>query len=391
MCSSKDKILQTVETNGTELFAMACDIFDHPECGREEVYACRRITDYLEQKGFAVERGIGGLETAFRATWEQGSGGPSIGLMMEYDALRDLGHACGHHLQGPTCIGAALALKETVKEPFKLVLYGTPDEESRGGKIDMVNNGCFRDIDVIFSHHTKSQTCVSQGSMALAPHHVTFHGKPAHAAVSPWEGRSALDALMLAFHGLEIMREHVRDGSRIQYTILERTGPANIIHAQARAHITLRSDDRFYLEDMQRRMIKVLNGACEMTETTYEISYLPVYWNMIRIEALREKALGIAAELGVEKIAHNTTGLFGSTDVGNVSWIVPNLNLNTYYCDHSEHTVEYLNNGKTEKARTCMLSGSKIIGLTALELIRDPAFLAEVKAQHAAATAGAKR
>ena len=112
---------------------------------------------------------------------------------------------------------------------------------------------------------------------------------------------------------------------------------------------------------------------------------------MIRIEALSDKALAIAEELGVEKIAYNDQSLFGSTDVGNVSWVVPNLNLNTYYGDYSEHTEEYLNNGKTEKALASMLSGSKIFGLTALELLQNPAFFAEVKAEHAAATAAARR
>ena len=225
--------------------------------------------------------------------------------------------------------------------------------------------------------------------MALAPHQVTFHGTPSHAAVAPWEGRSALDALLLTFQGLEFMREHVRDGSRIQYTILERTGPTNIVHAQARAHITLRSNDRFYLEEMQKRMENVLKGACLMTDTTYELHQLPVYWNMIRLETLKNKALEIAEEIGAEKIADNDCSLFGSTDVGNVSWIVPNLNLNTYYCEHSEHTVGYLNNGKTENARTSMISASKIMALTALDLIADRAFMEAVKAEHAAATAGA--
>ena len=381
----KDAIQQAVEANGAELFAIACDIFDHPECGREEVYASNLLTKYLEEIGFAVERGIGGLETAFRATWEQGSGGPSIGFMMEYDALRDLGHACGHHLQSAVCIGAALALMAHCKEPFKLVLYGTPDEESRGGKIDMVNSGCFRDVDVIFSHHTKNNTSISEGSMALAPNRVTFRGTPAHAAVAPWEGRSALDAMMLAFHGLEIMREHVHDGSRIQYTILERTGPANIIHATAQAHITLRSNDRYYLVEMQRRMERVLDGACMMTETTYEIQRLPVYWNMIPIPSLREKALAIAAEIGAEKLSKRESTLFGSTDVGNVSWVAPNLNLSTYYGDFNEHTVAYLNNGKTKAARSAMITGSKILALTALELICDPDFLETVKCEHRAA------
>ena len=382
MNGDKQTILRAVESNAEELFSVACDIFDHPECGREEYYASDLLVKYLEEKGFSVERGTGGLETAFRATWEQGQGGPSIGFMMEYDALRNLGHACGHHLQGPVTIGAALALREAVREPFRLVLYGTPDEESRGGKIDMVNSGCFTDVDVIFSFHTSSSTSASQGNMALAPNRVTFHGKAAHAAAAPWDGRSALDAMMLAFHGLEIMREHVKDGSRIQYTVLENTGPANIIHAKAKAHITLRSGNRYYLEEMQQRMENILKGACLMTDTTYEIEHLPVYWNILPIQALRKKALSIAAELGAENLLVESTGLGGSSDVGNVSWVAPNLNMNTYYCDYPAHTVDYLNNGKTEKARNSMVRGSQILGLTALELIKDPAFMAEVKAEH---------
>ena len=111
----KENLLNVVAANADRLFAIACDIFDHPEIGREEYYASDLLAKLLEGEGFAVERGMGGLETAFRATWEQGSGGPSIGFMMEYDALRGMGHACGHHLQGATTIGAALALKAVVK------------------------------------------------------------------------------------------------------------------------------------------------------------------------------------------------------------------------------------------------------------------------------------
>lgn len=160
MSDAKNALLQAVEANADRMFAIACDIFDHPECGREEYYACDLLTRFLEEEGFTVERGVGGLATAFRAAWEQGSGGPAIGFMMEYDALRGMGHACGHHLQGPATMGAALALKAVVKEPFKLVLYGTPDEESRGGKIDMVEAGLFRDVDVMFSYHTgRSTSC----------------------------------------------------------------------------------------------------------------------------------------------------------------------------------------------------------------------------------------
>ena len=385
---TKKHLLQVVEANADRLFTLACDIFDHPELGREEYYASDRLTKFLESEGFAVERGVGGLETAFRAVWEQGSGGPAIGFMMEYDALKGMGHACGHHLQGPTTIGAALALKEVVKEPFKLVLYGTPDEENKGGKIDMVEQGCFRDVDVMFSHHTGRKTSCSFANKALAPQQVTFHGTPAHASAGPWKGRSAMDAMMLAFHGLEIMREHVRDGSRIHYTILQDTGPSNIVHETAKAHITLRADDKVYLEEMRQRMENVLKGACLMTDTTYEMDWRPVYWNYVPNQTLRQRAFAIAKELNVPVLSTADSRGSGSSDIGNVSWVAPSMNLNTYY-DFGAHTLEHAKNGKTEKARYAMYEGSQILSLVALDCITDPDYLAAVRAEYQAAVAHA--
>ena len=384
MEATKQALLQAAEKYANELFSVACDIFDHPEEGGTEVYASARLIQFLEEKGFTVEKGIAGLETSFRAVWERGTGGPSIGFLLEYDALRGMGHACGHHLQGPGCINAALALIESCKEPFKLVLYGTPDEEIQGGKIVMEKEGCFRDVDVMFSYHTGANTSVTNTNKALAPTRVYFHGTPSHASSAPEKGRSALDAMMLAFHGLEIMREHVKDGCRIHYTILEATGAANIVHASAAAHITLRSPDRRYLEDMVRRMENVVKGACLMTETTADFEYRNVYWNLIPIRQLQSAVMEAAQEIGAEKIRQvdRSSVSGGSTDVGNVSWVVPTVFVSTYYNDAAAHTVEWLNAGKTEKARSSMLSAGKIMGLTSLRLITDKQFLEEVKREH---------
>lgn len=365
-----------------ELFALGCDIFDHPELGRQEYYASDRLTAFLEQEGFAVQRGVGGLETAFRATWEQGSGGPAIGFMMEYDALKGLGHGCGHHLQGPVCIGAALALKKVCKEPFKLVLYGTPDEEGRGGKIDMVNNGCFRDVDVMLAYHTGGSASVSYKNKALAPIRVTFHGRPAHASGAPWKGRSAMDAMMLAFHGLEILREHVKDGCRIHYTILEGTGPSNIVHETAKTHITLRSDDRLYLEELQGRMENVIRGACLMTDTTADIQPLNVYWNLVPVECLRETVLQVARTLDAQRLDEGKLHGKGSTDVGNVSWVVPTVYMTTFYDDNGAHTEPYRDAGKSEQAKRAMVSAAEILGVTALQLIYDQSLLSQAKEEH---------
>ena len=383
MDNRKQALLQGVEDRADALFAVACDLFDHPEQGMEEVYASGLLTDLLEKEGFAVERGIAGLPTAFRATWEQGSGGPTIGFLLEYDALRGVGHGCGHHLQGPACIAAALALRESCKDTFKLVLYGTPDEEISGGKIVMEQQGYFRDVDAMLSYHAASTTSVSRGNRALAPTRVTFHGNPSHASGAPEKGRSALDAMLLTFHGLEIMREHVKDGCRIHYTVLEGTGASNIVHESARAHITLRAYDRRYLEDMQRRMENVVKGACLMTETTAEFEHRNVYWNIVPVAALSEAAMTAAREIGAEQIGETESVISGgSSDVGNVSWVVPTVLVYTYYDKAGAHTEQWLAAGKTENARSSMVSGGKIMGLTALKLITDKALLEQVKQQH---------
>ncbi len=382
MTEEKKRFIASVESRADELFAIGCDIFDHPEYKREEYHAAELLTAYLEKQGFAVEKGLAGMPTAFRAVWERGKGGPSIGFMVEYDALVGLGHACGHHLQGPAGIGAALALREVCDKDVKIVVYGTPDEEHSGGKIDMAEQGFFTDVDVMFSCHTSGRTFASFTSKALAPNIVTFHGKPAHASGAPFNGRSAMDAMLLAFHGLEVMREHVKDGCRIHYTILEGTGPSNIVHEKAKAHITLRAPDRFYLEDMRKRLDNILRGACLMTDTTFDINPLKVYWNVIPVPSLRKLGLDIAEEVGAKKVDRSDPPGGGSTDVGNVSWVVPTLNMNVYFCDFGGHTAEYCSMGKTENARDFTVKTAEIMGLSALTLVNDPALLAKAKAEH---------
>lgn len=150
----KETIKQAVAPYMAELTKMADRIYDLAEPGLEEVRSSAILTDYLEKKGFQIERGIAGLPTAFRAVYEQGNGGPSFGFLAEYDALKGIGHACGHHMQGPSVIGAALTLRDLCKDqPYKIVIYGTPAEETVGGKIIMKEKGCFQDIDLALMMH----------------------------------------------------------------------------------------------------------------------------------------------------------------------------------------------------------------------------------------------
>ncbi len=177
MNKDKELLFQNVEKRREDLCSLSDQIYDFQEISMEEFQSSALLVKYLREHGFEVETGIAGLETAFRAVYRQGSGGVRIGLLAEYDALEGMGHGCGHHMQGPSVIGAALAIKECCSaQNFELIVYGTPAEETVGGKIIMGDAGCFQDIDVAFMMHGGPNTCTDVKCMALENFKVTFHG-----------------------------------------------------------------------------------------------------------------------------------------------------------------------------------------------------------------------
>lgn len=259
----KEKLRTYIDSICGELCGLSDDIFDHPECGGEERYAVERLTTFLRDQGFTVETGIAGLATAFRAVYQVGTGGPSIGLLCEYDALKGFGHGCGHHMQGPAVLGAVAALRRCLGEgtPAKIVVYGTPAEETSMGKTIMLREGYFRDIDIALMTHANPETNVDVKSLALRSYRVKYHGVSAHAAIKPEDGRSALDALMLACHGLECLREHVRDDVRMHYAIRETSPLSNVVPDFVEASFVIRSYSTDYIETLVPRLEKVLRGG----------------------------------------------------------------------------------------------------------------------------------
>ena len=183
----KERLFQTIDGVREELIAMADDIFDHPETGMEEFHALDVLTQWLMREAFEDETGIAGVPTAFQAVFHHRNGGPNLGLLCEYDALPGLGHACGHHLQGPSILAAAKALKEAdLDQAYTITVYGTPAEESISGKIQMIRNGCdFTDLDVAFMMHGGPNTQVDVKSLANSKYKVIYHGTSAHAALRP--------------------------------------------------------------------------------------------------------------------------------------------------------------------------------------------------------------
>ena len=379
----KEVMFRDIDGIRNEMTAMADDIFDHPEIGMEEFHAQKVLTDWLEKEGFAVERGVAGVETAFKAVYRQGEGGPNIGLLCEYDALPGIGHACGHHMQGPSILAAAKALKDAeIREPYTITVYGTPAEESVSGKIRMIQNGCtFEELDAALMMHGGPETQVDVKSLANSKYKVIFHGVSAHAAIKPEKGRSALDALILAFQGIEFLREHVNSDVKIHYTVVNCGGtPENVVPAYADASVYVRSYNRAYLDTVCKRFEKVLKGAAMMTETEVEIIEEKKVDNKIPVLTLNDLVMKQAEEIHAPQIAPAREKT-GSTDFGNVMRRVPGTCARIAFVapGAAAHSQEYIEAGKTEAAHDAVIYGAKILAGTALELIENPELLKQAK------------
>lgn len=376
----KEKIREYIDSISSELEAMSDRIFDLAEISCEEFESCRILEEYLEAHGFQVEHGVGGMETAFRAIYEQGEGGPSFGLLAEYDAL-SMGHGCGHQMQGPAVIGAALCIRELCGEkPYKIVVYGTPAEEALGGKIIMQENGCFRDIDLALMMHGAPETCVDVKTMALENFRVTFHGKEAHAAMSPEKGRSALDGILISFQGIEFMREHVLEDTRMHYTILDAGGPTNVVPGKAVAEYTLRSYNTQYLSEVVKWFMDILKGAALITGTTYTVERDPAYKAKIPCMRLNDLIMENAKAFDAPQITPPREKT-GSTDFGNVMYEVPGscIRLAFVPAGTAAHSEEYLNAGKSEEAHRAVRLSAEILAGTCLDILENPQLMTEIK------------
>ncbi len=381
----KQQLFEHIDRQRDTLCQMADFIFDHPEYDGQEYQASKLLTGFLSEHGFQTETGVGGYETAFRAVYQNLEGGPSIGILCEYDALVGLGHGCGHHMQGPACLGAAIALKENLKDlPYRLVVYGTPAEETQGAKAQMIKNGCFHDIDVAFMMHGSPTTCTDIKCLADQSFKVVFHGKRAHAALAPEKGRSAFDAMLTAFNGLEYLREHVPDDTRMHYTITKLPGPSNVVPAEAEGKFSLRSFSKKNLEAVVERFYDIIKGAALIAGVSYEVTLIHDFYNKIPVLKLNELLMDNARLAGAPRLSPPRERT-GSTDFGNVMYEVPGSCIRVAFVPEgtSSHTQEFVDAGKSKEAHDCILYGAKSIAGAALDLIQQPELMEAVKTEFA--------
>ena len=381
----KKELFANIDKQRTDLINMADNIFDNPEYEGQEFLAAGLITKYLKENGFQVEMDIADFPTAFKATYNNGIGGPTIGILCEYDALRGLGHGCGHHMQGPGCIGAAVALKNIcVDGPYKIVVYGTPAEETLSAKCAMLKKGCFKELDVAFMMHGGPNTCTDIKCLALSTFEVVFKGKGAHAALAPEKGRSGLDALMIAFNGIEFLREHVPEDVRMHYTITELPGPMNVVPKKAVGEVALRSFSKETLDKVVLRFRDIIKGAALIAGVDYEITQKSDLYNKIPVLTLNDLLMDNAKLAGAPQLALPREKT-GSTDFGNVMYEIPGSCIRVAFVPEgtSSHTQEFVDAGKSEDAHNCVIYGAKAIAGAALDLIENPEKMEAVKKEFA--------
>jgi len=432
LSKNKTFIEQSVEKHKSELIKMSDDIWAKAETAFEEYDSSKILSDYAQANGFTVEKGVAEMPTAFVATY--GSGKPVIGILGEFDALPGIsqkaspikesleqgagGHGCGHNLFGAGSLGAAIAIKELIeagKIKGTVKFFGTPSEEKYFGKIWMVKAGLWNDVDVNISWHPAAKMEADvQSSLALVDFKVEFFGQAAHASADPWNGKSASDALELYTSGINYYREHVKPTVRMHYHIEDAGQVVNVVPDYSKIWVRIRDSKRSGMLPVYERVMEMAEGAAIMANVDFKISLISGIYEVLvnrsggEIMQKNMELLGPIAyseeetEFGKtiqEETEKPTVGLDGtikpllatrknpgggSTDVGDVSWNVANINLRvtTAPVDTPWHSWAVVACGGMSIGHKGMIYASKVMAMTMLDLYENPKLVEKVKDEY---------
>ncbi|MEX2542079.1 MAG: M20 family metallopeptidase [Trueperaceae bacterium] len=375
-----------VAAREAELLELSHRIHANPEIRFQEIQASSVLAGTLEEAGFQLERGVGGLATAFRAELPGTGAGPTVAVLAEYDALEGLGHGCGHNIIATAAIGAGLALAPLMgKLPGKLLVIGTPAEEGGGGKAILIEAGVFDDVDAAMMIHPYHLDQSGIAMLASFKWHVRFRGKPAHAALAPHLGVNALDAVRLAFSGLDALRQQVRPDVRMHAIVTHGGDAANIIPERAEMLLVGRASDGAYLfDDLAPRLRNVVEGAALMTGATVEVADAsPAYRELRTNTALASRFEAHSARVGRKVSSWSQSDAAGSTDMGNVSQQLPSLHAMLAIDDTAlPHTEAFREAARSARGDRTVLDGARILASIAADLMSDPDVLEQVVQSH---------
>lgn len=435
----KPDVIAGVERRASELIRLSDQVWGFAETALKEARSSAVLAEYAEKQGFRVTRGVAGMPTAFIA--EYGSGRPVIGIVGEFDALPGLsqktqptrealvagapGHGCGHNLFGAASLGAAAALKDLLaagRLKGTIRFYGTPAEEAVGGKVYMAREGLFKDVDVMLAWHPGDRTAAdNSSSQAIVDFIVEFKGRTAHAAFDPWNARSAADAAEAFVHGVNLLREHVRPTVRMHYVIQRAGEVPNVVPDYAKVWMWVRDSRGSGIEPVLARVRQIAEGAGKIADVepkfTIQAGDYEILVNQTGTKLLHEnlRVLGPLSytpeEQEFAKAIQRTVGIEergvvgdvqpfrdpppaepegGSTDVGDVSWLVPTVNLTvtTGVWNSPWHAWPVVATGAMSIGHKGMLYAAKALAVTAIDLFEDPVRRDAIRAEFTRQTAG---
>lgn len=384
--ASHTAIDEEIAALAARLTELSLDLHAHPELAMREHRSAGVLREWLAAEGFAVRAPVAGLDTAFVA--EAGSGGPVIAYLLEYDALPDIGHGCGHNLIAAGGLGAATALLRAFKGtglPGTLRVIGTPGEEGRGGKVIELDAGIFDDVDAALMFHPGSTTTMVRHATATQPMTVRFHGKSAHAAGSPTEGRSALAAMIQLFTSVDAMRQFLPDLSRVHGVITDGGKAANVIPAYAEGEFQVRAITTGQTLEHVDRFVACAEAAAKATGTTVEIERHPLYAERKNNRVMAGRVGLYLERQGTEVREPVLRGGTGSSDIGNVSLKLPTIHPYLRITDRAVpgHSPELAEAAATPFAQEAMLAMATALAKTGADLFLEPGMLDAAKKEFA--------
>jgi amidohydrolase len=373
--SLKEQAAADVDRRRKELIGLSLQIHANPEIAFEEHQSAAALAGFLEANGFAVERGICQIATAFRAT--AGSGKPRVAILAEYDALPGVGHGCGHNIIGTASCAAGIALRSLIEETGgTLMVIGTPAEEAAGGKVYMAARGAFEGLECAIMVHPGNRNTAVAFALACLELDVEFHGKAAHAAARPEAGLNALDAMVAAFVNIGLLRQQIRDSARIHGIITEGGQAVNVIPHHTAAKLLIRSEDDEYMDNvLKAKVLGCFEGAAVATgcELKYRWGEDSRYKAMRTNHALADAYRANAEALGRQVVDQESHRSMGSTDMGNVSTIVPAIHPSIAIAPQHVpvHTVEFRELAASEAGHQGLIDSAKVLAMTAIDVLVD--------------------
>ena len=362
---------------GQNLKEVLCEIseyiYHNPELGNQEFKSSEKLISFLEEHNFIVEREFLGLKTAFRAVYDSNKPGLTVGYLCEYDALPEIGHGCGHNMIGTMSAGAGVILSKILDQVGgRVIVYGTPAEETDGAKVIFAEQGVFEELDAAMMLHPSDKTCASGTSTAIYPLQFRYKGKTAHAASCPQDGINALNSVIQLFNGIDALRQHVTPDVRMHGIITNGGVAANIVPDEAVAQFYFRAAKKETVMELVEKVKNIAQGAALMTGATLEMERFELPYDDLRThENLSEAFNENLRILGIEDIEENED--FGSSDIGNVSHIVPTIhpNIGISNCRVIGHSREMADATISELGHERLLIGILALAYTGYDVLTN--------------------